>query len=193
MKRVAALWFALAGCGGGEGESESEAEAEAESEGEATPEECALDACGGDPTGTWSVLTWCQGGFAYDGPCAGTACAWDDGVSGTLTLADGGLFEVDVVRAGDAVCTVPTACDPSLACGDVEVEPYVCAAGEDASSCECTQTVESTWQGSGSWATDGNSLTIGACPVDFCVDGDTLWLGYNRDCTGDAPMVARRR
>jgi hypothetical protein len=101
----------------------------------------AKGACGGDPIGTWELLTACVTPPADGFDCANGLATAHGKASGTLTIGSSSfsmMLDTDISQ-----------------CGDVD-------SGSD--------------RAGGSVLISGSSLTLGVRQLEFCVDGNTLWL-----------------
>jgi hypothetical protein len=145
-------------------------------------------ACGGDPTGDWTLESVCVSGEALfarttmkrDCPQAKAAVAMD--WTGTAKLHGGQIVFTVTAESSTTTLTIPDACLKGVACADAVTEPgYACTAGA-AGTCVCVQAAS----GAGgptetrAYTIDGTALvtttTTGEERMDFCVKDGTLAL-----------------
>jgi hypothetical protein len=160
----------------------------------------AFEACGGDPTGRWEVVSMCGMNFVenanatqFDAPeCDGAIRHVGASVSGTYDLA-GGSASVDMVMQVDLEIALTEECVAathgvasasfSLFCGALEAE-YIQTPGFAAAecnvmdgACECLVTsVEEPVTDSWTYTVSGNSPDDGSTLTPFCVRGDRLTM-----------------
>ncbi|WP_437874355.1 hypothetical protein [Sorangium sp. So ce513] len=157
-----------------------------------------LAACGGDPTGSWTIEESCLD-LSFDIPPSGDCVPVSD-ISG-IEVNGGFEFDADATYTatltvgGSIAVTFPAPCfsdeDMALACADLGerlsenevggIESVECAPVGDA--CACAMTVrEVTSASAGTWSASGtNLMTVSedgeaSEGVPFCVDGSTLTM-----------------
>ena len=150
-------------------------------------------ACGGDPTGTWTVASSCGyevlPNFFADEICAGAEqVITGSTVTGTRTFAEDGTYAVDLMIELQADVQFD-----SMACAGIDCQTFAgfismedgfamtCADGGDA-SCDCSYTLTLPEQGEGTWDEfdDGLLLNVGGETqgiFPYCVDAGqlTVW------------------
>jgi hypothetical protein len=159
--------------------------------------ECpAFSACGGDPTGDWTFVDTCvddaEIDFDIEGCPEATARFQDDiAISGTLSLGEDGSYAVEQSLTGTLVLSFPLSCLEGEAdsCDQVgEILEVECTASGDV--CECEDSADFDSEASGTYETDGSSITFTTSggepsdPGEFCVDGDRLELRSPENETG---------
>ncbi|WP_437774254.1 hypothetical protein [Sorangium sp. So ce1097] len=157
-----------------------------------------LAACGGDPTGSWTIEESCLD-LSFDIPPSGDCVP----VSDISRIEINGEFEFDadetytatLTVGGTIVVTFPAPCfsgeDMALTCADLGeqlseneaggIESVDCAPVGD--GCACTMAArELTSASAGTWSASGTTLTTvseddeASEGVPFCVDGSTLTM-----------------
>lgn len=176
----------------------------------------AFEACGGDPTGRWEVVSMCGLNFTenanatqFDAPeCDGAIRHVEASVSGIYDFA-GGSRSVDMVMQVDLEIALTEECvaatrsaavaDFSLFCGALEAEyrqtPEFAAAECSVidGACECLVTsVEEPVTESGTYTVSGNNLDDGSTLTPFCVRGDRLTMRDEAPDGRIAVMTLRR-
>ncbi|WP_437629572.1 hypothetical protein [Sorangium sp. So ce854] len=157
-----------------------------------------LAACGGDPTGSWTIEESCLD-LSFDIPPSGACVPVSDisgiEINGGFEFDADGTYTATVTVGGAIVVTFPAPClsgeDMALACADLGeqmsendaggIESVECAPVGD--GCACTMAArEVTSASAGTWSASGTTLTTvledddapGELP--FCVDGSTLTI-----------------
>ncbi len=176
-----------------------------------------VSACGGDPTGSWSIEDAClynsqPPGFSSD--CRPEVDTSGSGVSGIAEFRSDGTFTMTSTLRGAETRVYPPACFSGenflLTCAQLDealkkaaaqedslYEAAECvAAGEDC-ACNVVYRETTTTTTTGTWSVSGTSLVLereGREPQDllFCVQGSSLALGVNAagDADGAGPMTS---
>ena len=155
-----------------------------------------FEPCGGEPFGIWRLDDAC---FADTHVAENSACEpFLTAKPGKSTLmikfSDGGQYSVGGQERWTVSSQVPLAClsiESVNRCVDAtfysevtlfsESTPGGCTANA-CGVCDCTTEVDRYATGFGSnWSRAGNQLKLDSATVDYCVQGDTLWLGGKRD------------
>jgi len=163
-------------------------------------ESCAaFEACGGDPTGRWEIVTACgvdlvanANASQFDPPaCDGAFRKIDLRASGTYEFASSGTatfnfvaqLDTDVWLTNECITAVRGMAPASLVdyCSGLESDyaqsPDLAGAmcNVEGGACTCLLTsVEQTTMASGSYTLDGTNIDDGVSLTPFCVSGDTL-------------------
>lgn len=191
---LAAVSGLLLACGGDDGEDPGGTAG--------TGGKCPIDACGGDPAGTWKVDSLCvsdeQKLFAatVNQPACSNALKSVENVSGsgeyklgadknamsTIVVSGTGKFSfndacVKALGIGQAAAT-----DCSKIEGEFKKESAVksatCAAA--GSNCDCTIESDISLAGNGSYTVSNNQITVSGLTQPFCVEGNKLELQATR-------------
>jgi hypothetical protein len=170
------------------------------------PGAACFEACGGEPFGVWRLAESCFSG-AYTplrADCEPFISAKAAGNEITMRLADGGeissyggehwtvasqvplacLGIESVNRCKDATFYTTMAAFTWSSTGDAECTANACGV------CDCNGEESTSWPSGSSWSRSGNQLTIGGVTLDYCVQGDSLWIG-GKDPNGE-PKAAYR-
>jgi len=177
---IVAIW--LAGCGEGDDDV-------------AVGEDCSFDACGGDPTGAWTV----DSDSVCDEPLANEECPemtrdTDVDAAGSLNLADDGTFTLHVAYSGEVVIHAPLSCIDGATCADGSTpELDVTCEDEGPDQCRCVFAIDSDDSEEGTWQTDENVLVLldpddleVALSGEYCARGDALVI---RDRSSGPPYT----
>lgn len=186
-----AVWplFALLGCGDG-----------AAAPGLITATACSgtFNACGGDPTGTWELVTLCVEGDLVSGlnadmatedpACANTFSAARLAMGGQVTYGDGN-YSFDATMEMAETITYTPACVSAVRPGLV-LSASVCGQLEDGlnrepgskmtcsytgTSCDCQGTLVHVNNTSGTYTVDGSTITEDSgTSYEYCVSGGTM-------------------
>jgi len=198
---LAAVTGLLLACGGDDGDGDGAAG----KGGSGGSGKCPIDACGGDPAGTWKVNNLCvsdeQKLFAATVNQAACSSALQsvDNVSGSGEYklgADKNAMSTIVV-SGTGKFSFTDGCVKALGigqtaatdCAKIEgefkkesaVKSVTCAAA--GSNCDCTITSDISLAGNGSYTVSGNQVTVNGLTSPFCVEGNTLELQATRSGT----------
>lgn len=166
---------------------------------------CPIDACGGDPAGTWTVQNICvsdeQKLFAATVNQAACSSALKNvenvSGSGEYTLGADKNAMSSIVVSGTGNFSFNDACVKALGvgqsaagdCAKVEAEfkkesavkSVTCAAA--GANCDCTIATDISLAGTGSYSVSGNNLTVRGITQPFCVEGNTLEIQANQSGT----------
>ncbi|MEN0067112.1 MAG: hypothetical protein AAGA48_33585 [Myxococcota bacterium] len=185
VMRVSVACLALLGaCGGGDGGGNND------------PTLCDnFRPCGGDPTGSWSLVGFCNGADALSfDECPGATFDLTSSRTGSFELNADQSYESEIASDTSTTLFAPAECLTGIDdCSDIEQpdESLTCS-GDPASSCTCTGEVSDVSMATGSWAVTGNAITItddaGTNTLEFCIEGDTMTL---RDDEGAVTRLTR--
>ncbi|MCK6573891.1 hypothetical protein L6V77_22670 [Myxococcota bacterium] len=145
----------------------------------------AFEACGGDPTGTWTVDRICSGDGSigsdpFDGQCPGATAGIDLQIDGTITFADGKLTP-RTTRTATITLYVPKSCIGGQPCALIadEEEGWTCE--ETAETCDCTKTDVDTDD-----ETDVSDYVVEGNEIVQTQDGETKRLPF---CVQDGRLT----
>jgi hypothetical protein len=154
-------------------------------------------ACGGDPTGTWDIVSACIEGnlvsafnaaLAADEPsCGSTLSAYSVNVlSGWITYSAGNCTSDTISESAETLAYTP-ACISALAgttldasvCSSLEQslnsEPGTTATCTYATNCNCHSVVSNAGSSSATYTVSGSTITEDSgSSYDFCVSGNTM-------------------
>lgn len=141
--------------------------------------------CGGDLTGTWTFSAACLDlppgqGDPTGGKCPQATAAVTIDMSGTITFAAGGTYDVTGTTSASMSFSVPASCMTSLgisSCSQLNPD----ATDDGSGGCKMTQAEDpSSNTESGTYTTSNNQLTTTETgetpddPMEYCVTGNTL-------------------
>jgi hypothetical protein len=167
---------------------------------------CASDAsCGGDVVGTWTIVQACNATASVaPGACAQRTDTFSEQAqSGTLVFRADGTATETLRTTGTLTEMTPPVClaSTSQTCADIDAEykslvqagsSYTSAnCTDNAGTCVCTLTFDTTTNVSGTYTTSGSTLTVtsnGSATASYCVTGSTLVFSV-ATATGDPPSV----
>jgi hypothetical protein len=190
---LAAVTGLLLACGGDDGDDGGTA---------GTGGKCPIDACGGDPTGTWTVKNLCVSDEQklFAATVNQKACA--DSLKSVENVMGSGEYKLgadknaisSIVVSGTGKFSFTDACVKALGigqaaatdCTKVEgefkkesaVKAATCAAA--GANCDCTITSDISLAGNGSYTVANKSITVSGLTQPFCVEGNTLELQATR-------------
>ncbi|WP_437307353.1 hypothetical protein [Sorangium sp. So ce388] len=193
--------LALSACGDDDGSAGGGACAEAQ-------------ACGGDPTGSWTIAETCLDSSMFAEITEGCDAEIDvSGVefNGSAEFRSDGTYATTSTVTGPMKAVYPPACltfeNATLTCaqvdqsmqdliaqGDAPYESATCAAaGQD---CVCTLILtQRTTTGTGTWSVSGSNLiteSSGEAPeaLPFCVHGSSLTMAAQPQEAGSAALAS---
>ena len=140
----------------------------------------AFTACGGDPTGTWTIRGTCidPNQEVFPG-CEGATASGSPTETGTVTINADMTYTADTRTMGSASFSIPGSCLTGLtSCDMLEDESTMCDGTID-TSCSCDITFDETSTETGTYSTSGNNITLtpsggSADTGEYCVSGNTL-------------------
>ncbi|GDX82398.1 hypothetical protein LBMAG42_42090 [Deltaproteobacteria bacterium] len=148
--------------------------------------ECTTEACGGDPTGEWTIADVCFDGTPSDLQCEGSTIRLSDiSMVGTLSLNADGTYTNELVSGNfESRIDLPSTCldeeHPDCASVQAEIDGYTC---EDDGSGGCVCTGSNPMDPAtdvGTWSVSGTDLSLdagnGADTAPYCNDTDELWV-----------------
>ncbi len=159
--------------------------------------DCSFSACGGDPTGSWSIEGTCYdaSGFLeeFQQQCPEATGGVGLNAEGTYDLEGDQSFTISVSLTIRTRLTVPAAClqQGLTSCAQLNSEDLVCN-GNPEVDCDCTFDQNEDISESGTWSSSGSTLTLDdESPQDFifCVEGDTLKIQNIPEDPGDPSGV----
>jgi hypothetical protein len=157
---------------------------------------CSGTACGGDPTGNWTITDVCVDDSEEPLDCPGSYMRIDDiTMEGTVDLNADMTYASQFTRFDMTyVLHMPSTCIGGMSCSDFSAamgDGYSCVEAGDGCDCTGMQSAPSD-PDSGTWAVDGTNLELsssnGSGPPDampFCAEGDTLWVSVPASESGD--------
>ena len=173
-------------------DADTDADSDADTDADADADmvtECTTTACGGDPTGEWTVADVCFDGSVQstEGDCPeGTIQITDVTMDGTVSLqADGTYASTMASVLFSSILTFPSTCIPEGAtCDDVAANlgsNSTCTDdGAGGCSCDVTGAFPSSSE-TGTWTTADTDLVLDGSMTDpqsapYCTDSDELWV-----------------
>lgn len=163
---------------------------------ECTPDEDAeatcFEACGGEPFGAWVVEETCflGGGGGGNGGCQQNVRASSEATDLRLRILDGGYVDIIGTEQLDIEAKVTPDCvgvRSVNSCENVEyrADVFLFSAERNAACeanacgvCDCYGSLENyPMFGASQWQRQGTTITINGLQMDYCVDGDEMWLG----------------
>lgn len=144
------------------------------------PVGCGTAPCGGDPTGTWEVVSVCR----RDGTETCPATDFDaSGVSveGFFSFGRDGRYRYVVVEGDALAWTWPASClDGFETCSELDLGSRSCT-GVVSSGCTCTADVYGAHRSEGTWTVDGARLSLvpdegDAVTFGLCVAGASMMV-----------------
>ena len=189
MRRIGLLMVSLAlggACGGNDA-----------ADGGNDPGLCTgFTACGGDPTGTWTVTGFCDndvGGQEFE-ECPAATVDLDFTQTGTVTLNSDSSYQFSINTDGVGTLTIPGSCLTGITeCSIFDDDELLCT-GDPASACTCQSEINEVDMDTGTWAVSGTTITLTdqseqSDDLEFCVDGNTLTV---RDAEDDVVIRMTR-
>ncbi len=162
---------------------------------------CGGAACGGDLTGTWTIIASCavgEGNASFFGCAPGTVRFGEFDVTGTWTIDAAGAITIDAAEHATVQAYLPLSCYAGFDCPGLEVlassrdgleascedrgptDPATCEVVADA--CDCAISLDDPdvmLDATIVTGADGTfTVTMGDEVVDgeYCATGDTLWM-----------------
>jgi len=153
--------------------------------------------CGGDPTGTWDIVSACIDGNLVSASNAALAAQYPScsntfsefgvtALSGSVTYSSGTYLYNSITGAAETVAYTP-ACVSALegvtltasVCSSLEqnlnMEPGATATCTYATNCNCHSVISNTGTSSGTYTVSGSTITEDSGDsYDFCVSGNTM-------------------
>ncbi|WP_437906559.1 hypothetical protein WME95_01185 [Sorangium sp. So ce327] len=187
--------LALSACGGGDDDDDDEGNSKEEG-----PSCGLVVACGGDPTGTWTMDEACLDPSMFEDLHKGCDAAIVDSsvmMSGRAEFRADNTYAATITHQGPIKVVYPAAClaaeEVPITCAQLSVNMQRAAGGKESpfTSAECAQAGAdcactfvfgrdtTTW--TGTWSVSGSILTIeGDEPEEgpFCVQGFSLTRGF---------------
>lgn len=172
-------------------------------EGTRAPAECdpTPAPCGGDPTGTWTLLASCGQSPPDLFPCeSATEHDYTATTTGTRTFAADGTFAWDLVMVEtvavelDSMACYRMDCTSFAASLQTAISTATCESVDD-TTCACTVEYTSPLVLDGTWTTDGDALALEVAGIvveqPFCTSGDslTLWSPSETSTLTDVPCT----
>ncbi|MCB9689581.1 MAG: hypothetical protein H6735_31375 [Alphaproteobacteria bacterium] len=147
--------------------------------------------CGGDPTGSWTLVAGCVVDDLDMEECPDATIDFTLETEGTYDFLAGGAFSYDVTITVGSTMTLPAECLPGgLDCSLIDAG----CTGTTDTGCVCTSTEDPDHaSGSGTWSVSGTDLVVddgsGPSTQPFCIGGDTMTV---LDPDGGAQLVFTR-
>jgi hypothetical protein len=152
----------------------------------------AFKACGGDPTGSWTYVDFCQkpklgkvdpkcpNGVQEGGAIGGQGTLDFDG-QGTATLEKGAVFQGLYHMAAPVSCIAPLDCHTYQQALAQQLPGACCAQTNDVCDCLAPVTNSPSDVQTEAYKVTDKTLTLGTKDFQFCVDGSDLWLWWPGD------------
>jgi hypothetical protein len=146
------------------------------------PFDCrSFDACGGNPTGSWSLVAACD----FQQQCPGAMVTGGSfTASGTYAFNANSTYTTSQTIGGTVNETVPVSCVAGMSClPQISFGPFsdACTGSQ---TCTCTVSTQSFPMDQGTWSTSGSMLLlassalseagVGPEPYTYCVQGSSL-------------------
>jgi hypothetical protein len=166
--------------------------------------------CGGNVVGSWEFKEFCL--ELLQDPTGGecpTATFSTSGVqtSGTVTYNADMTGTTNTAISGTITVNIPSSCLGGMTCGQVNAdiqqairpggdlaELYMAASCTGGNLCICSLVLRSTMMmAGGPWSTSGNILSQGNDPMEYCVQGNDLFIRtpMSMGVMGEASVSAR--
>jgi hypothetical protein len=138
--------------------------------------EQAFSACGGDPSGDWTVVGVCEVALDDLAACAGlTYTILDDRSSGTVAMNGDNTYDRVYNLDLDFEIGIPLSCIAPVPCNLLPPASagIFSTCTDDGTTCTCQGTFAETDSASGSWTVEGDEIVFdGDDRQQFCIDGD---------------------
>lgn len=150
-----------------------------------------FSACGGDPTGTWTIQEVCLsdgsiGADPFNGMCDGSSFVVDVAVTGTVTFADGKITP-NTVTESTITMHVPKVCIGGQGCEAIASgeDGWNCDDGGDACDCTKVETKADDDSDISDYVVEGNDLVSTqngeSKHLPFCIEGRTITISVPSD------------